>query len=123
MKWNILVLLVVLNAVKDSSCASQNDEYCYSNDPDKKQAKFYSTKTAYEVSRGSEKKYFTVPSEFILRRTCLNINFAFYYSGCEPAKFWLLSRHGTRLPSASGIKNLRSLTDVSLTENLFESWF
>ncbi|CAO1347101.1 unnamed protein product [Diamesa hyperborea] len=93
MKWNILVLLVVINAVKDSSCASQNDEYCYSNDPDKKQARYYSTKTAYEVARGSEKKYFTVPR-------------------CEPAKFWLLSRHGTRLPSANGMKNLQNLVDV-----------
>lgn len=76
MKWNILVLLVVINAVKESSCA-QNEEYCYSNDPDKKQAKFYSTKTAYEVARGSEKKYFSVPSEFIFYRACLNINFLF----------------------------------------------
>ena len=72
MKWNILVLFVVINAVKDINCASQNDDYCYSNDQDKKQAKFYSTKTAYEVSRGSEKKYFTVPGELILRQLCLN---------------------------------------------------
>lgn len=70
------MLLVVINAVKESICA-QNEEYCYSNDPDKKQAKLYSTKTAYEVARGSEKKYFTVPSEFILKRTCLNINLLF----------------------------------------------
>ena len=83
------MLLVVINAVKESS-ASQNEEYCYSNDPDKKQAKFYSTKTAYEVSRGSEKKYFTVPSEFSLTRTYLNINLLFINQDVNPLNFGCL---------------------------------
>lgn len=38
------------------------EEYCYTNDGDKKQTKHYSTKTPYEVARGTDKKYFTVPS-------------------------------------------------------------
>lgn len=32
---------------------------------------------------------------------------------CEPVKFWLLARHGTRNPGAKGIEQLRELVDVS----------
>jgi hypothetical protein len=40
-----------------------DQEYCYTNDGEKRQTKHYSTKTPYEVARGTDKKYFTVPSK------------------------------------------------------------
>lgn len=43
--------------------AQDQQDYCYTNDGDKKQTKHYSTKTPYEIVRGTDKKYFSVPSE------------------------------------------------------------
>lgn len=31
---------------------------------------------------------------------------------CTPVKFWFLARHGTRLTSAGGIREMRALTEV-----------
>lgn len=59
MKLSYVILFVSLNVA--SSLAQE--EYCYANDGDKKQTKHYSTKTPYEVARGLDKKYFSVPSE------------------------------------------------------------
>lgn len=36
------------------------------------------------------------------------------FLGCSPVKVWILSRHGTRLPVADELKQLRELTDVSI---------
>lgn len=64
-------------------------EYCYSTDTERPQYKRFNTKTAYQNARGGQ------PVE--------------YPSGCTPTKFWLLSRHGTRLPSASKTEKLATL--------------
>lgn len=58
MKWNCVILFVILNVAD----VFGQEEYCYTNDGDKKQTKQYSTKTPYEVARGADKKYFSVPS-------------------------------------------------------------
>jgi hypothetical protein len=60
MKWGCVILFVIVNIATDVFGQS---EYCYTNDGDKKQTKFFSTKTPYEVARGTDKKYFTVPSK------------------------------------------------------------
>lgn len=39
------------------------EEYCYSNDADKKQTKQFATKTPYEVAHGTEKNNFIVHSK------------------------------------------------------------
>lgn len=59
MKWNCVALFIIVNSLKSVWC---QDTYCYTNDNDKKQTRSYATKTAYEVARGTEKRYFTVPS-------------------------------------------------------------
>lgn len=58
MKWDNVILVLSLNVL----AVFAQEEYCYTNDGDKKQTKHYSTKTPYEVARGTDKKYFTVPS-------------------------------------------------------------
>ncbi|KAG5676678.1 hypothetical protein PVAND_006495 [Polypedilum vanderplanki] len=91
MKRYCVILMIVVNALFNSVLTQ--DEYCYSNDNDKKQTKQFGTKTPYEVQRGNEKRYFNVPK-------------------CEAVKFWLISRHGTRNPSAKGIEQMKKLFDV-----------
>lgn len=53
-----MILLVILTVVD----VLGQEDYCYTNDGDKKQTKQYATKTPYEVARGTDKKYFSVPS-------------------------------------------------------------
>lgn len=36
----------------------------------------------------------------------------FFFSECEAVKFWLISRHGTRNPSAKSINQMQKLLDV-----------
>lgn len=62
MKWNCVILLFALNVVN----VLAQQEYCYTNDGDKKQTRHYSTKTPYEVARGTDKNSFTVPSMNLL---------------------------------------------------------
>lgn len=63
MKLSYVILFVSLNV---ASLLAQ-EEYCFANDGDRKQTKHYSTKTPYEVARGTDKKYFSVPSENCFR--------------------------------------------------------
>lgn len=58
-KCQYLCLIVLLNAIYTFS----QEEYCYSNDADKKQTKQFSTKTPYEITHGTEKNHFNVPSK------------------------------------------------------------
>lgn len=66
-----------------ASVSMHNPFYCYADDPIKPQIGMFATKSTYETSRG--------------RNIDPNV------STCTPSKFWLLSRHGTRLPSGSDI--------------------
>lgn len=61
MKLSCVILFVSLNVAN----VFGQEEYCYTNDGDKKQTKHYATKTPYEVAHGTDKKYFSVPSETI----------------------------------------------------------
>lgn len=65
-------------------------EYCYSTDALRPQNIHMNTKTAYQLVRG---------------RQAANVP-----SGCTPSKFWLLARHGTRLPSTSTIQKMEGLS-------------
>lgn len=71
---------------RDSTCC---ESYCYSTDADRPQYLRMNTKTAYQFAKGGEDV--NVPA------------------GCTPTKFWLIARHGTRLPSASKIEKLATL--------------
>lgn len=61
--------------------------YCYAQDPIRPQVGMFANLTAYESNRG---------------RNLVDPN----VSTCTPAKFWLISRHGTRLPSRSELENI-----------------
>lgn len=76
-----ILLLVVLS---DASVSMHNSFYCYTQDPIKPQIGMFGTKSTYETNRGH--------------------NIDPNVSHCTPSKFWLLSRHGTRLPSASDLR-------------------
>ncbi|XP_055690989.1 multiple inositol polyphosphate phosphatase 1-like [Lutzomyia longipalpis] len=70
------------------------EEYCYGTDSDREQARHYATKSAYQIIKsGDSSRYYSIPN-------------------CEPTKFWMLSRHGTRLPSAKDMQKLRGLIDL-----------
>lgn len=65
-------------------------EYCYSTDTVRPQNIHMNTKTAYQLVRGRQSA--NVPT------------------GCTPSKFWLLARHGTRLPGTSTIEKMAGLS-------------
>lgn len=67
----------------DDTCC---EDYCYSADLLTPQHLRMNTKTPYQLAKGSEDVKIPV--------------------GCTPSKFWLLARHGTRLPTKSKIDKL-----------------
>lgn len=75
----LALVLCLLFMLSSANVSMHNPFYCYSEDPIKPQMGMFSTRTAYEINRG--------------RNVDPNV------STCNPSKFWLLSRHGTRLPS------------------------
>uniref|UniRef100_A0A182TS74 Multiple inositol polyphosphate phosphatase 1 n=1 Tax=Anopheles melas TaxID=34690 RepID=A0A182TS74_9DIPT len=102
--WHVILLLhcaVQLIAAQRSTCC---ESYCYNDDPERKQVKHFATKTMYELVRAPDTdRQHIVPN-------------------CVPVKFWLLSRHGTRLPGKSEInelpKQLKLLQDA-IMDNYF----
>lgn len=70
----------------DASVSQHNPFYCYSTDPIRPQVELFSIISTYETHRGNV--------------------VATNASSCTPAKFWLISRHGTRLPTRSDITNM-----------------
>lgn len=76
-----IISFIVISS--DASVSMHNPFYCYTQDPIKPQIGMFGTKSTYETSRG--------------RNIDPNV------STCTPTKFWLLSRHGTRLPSRSDL--------------------
>lgn len=65
-------------------------DYCYAKDSQRPQNMRMNTKTAYQLIKDDDN--ITVPS------------------GCTPSKFWLISRHGTRLPTPNHIPKMQKLT-------------
>ncbi|XP_037908687.1 multiple inositol polyphosphate phosphatase 1-like [Hermetia illucens] len=94
MRWLIFSILFFISyhykvfAQRHRTCC---EEYCFVTDQEKLQTKHFSSKTAYEIVKGADYgKQYTVPY-------------------CKPVKFWLLSRHGTRLPDEKTIDKLPDL--------------
>uniref|UniRef100_A0A182K291 Multiple inositol polyphosphate phosphatase 1 n=1 Tax=Anopheles christyi TaxID=43041 RepID=A0A182K291_9DIPT len=102
--WQVVLLLhcvVQLIAAQRNTCC---ESYCYNDDPERKQVKHFATKTMYELVRAPDTdRQHIVPN-------------------CVPVKFWLLSRHGTRLPGKNDInempKQLKLLQDA-IMDNYF----
>ncbi|KAJ6644593.1 Multiple inositol polyphosphate phosphatase 1 [Pseudolycoriella hygida] len=79
----IVLLLTFSFALTNGSVSVHNPFYCYADDPIKPQHGMFSTTSAYETTRGD-----SVDAGV---------------SSCTPSKFWLITRHGTRLPSLSDL--------------------
>ncbi|XP_055532258.1 multiple inositol polyphosphate phosphatase 1-like [Wyeomyia smithii] len=95
----ILLCLAYLVDAQSRCC----EQYCYSQDNDRTQSKHFATKTAYEVIRGSiSSREHIVPD-------------------CRASKFWLLSRHGTRLPGKKDIEFL-SRTLNNLRDSILDNY-
>lgn len=88
MPVRLLLLLAVTTTLSYAQSSRCCETYCYSQDSDRTQSKHYATKTAYEVIHGS-----STSREHIV-------------PNCRPSKFWLLSRHGTRLMGKKAISDL-----------------
>ena len=87
----LTLLAAVLACVEARSVEGRAPtEYCYSTDTQREQYYRFNTKTAYQLIKGG--------GEGVVAP-----------SGCSPSKFWLLSRHGTRLPGTSKIEKLETL--------------
>nr|XP_029723160.1 multiple inositol polyphosphate phosphatase 1-like [Aedes albopictus]XP_029723161.1 multiple inositol polyphosphate phosphatase 1-like [Aedes albopictus] len=79
------------------------EDYCYSRDHDRSQAKRFATKTSYELIHGSSSsREHIVPN-------------------CIPSKLWLLSRHGTRLPGKKDIQVLPQALN-NLRESILDNY-
>lgn len=91
---NIVLLLVfpLFFVLSNGSVSMHNPFYCYSEDSIRPQMGMFSTKTAYETSRGQ------------------SINAS--VSSCTPSKFWFVSRHGTRLPSTADLRNIFEYNEI-----------
>lgn len=86
----LLSVLLVFAAVVDAGKLPRASAgHCYSTDSERAIYHRFNTKTAYQLARGAYD--IAVPA------------------GCTPKKFWLLTRHGTRLPSSSKIEKLATL--------------
>lgn len=79
----IFSFLSFLIICTNANVSQHNPFYCFSQDPIRPQIGMFATKSTYETNRGQ------------------NIDAS--VSNCNPSKFWLLSRHGTRLPSKSDL--------------------
>lgn len=81
-----LLIISSLFLLTNGGVSMHNNYYCYSKDPIRPQNGMFSTKTAYETNRGR--------------------NIDATVSSCTPSKFWLVNRHGTRLPSLSDLTKI-----------------
>lgn len=89
----VVCLTLALSYGQDSN---QNggccDDYCLSLDNSREQLKRFSTKTAYDFVKGQNQN-------------------VFYYPNCEPVKFYLVARHGARLPPSKSMSSLKKLVN------------
>ncbi|XP_037908515.1 multiple inositol polyphosphate phosphatase 1-like [Hermetia illucens] len=89
-----LVALVLCHQYIDALVLPRAGSYCYSSDNVRSQMKHFTSKTAYQVVKGTN-----FAQEVIVPH-------------CKPVKFWILSRHGTRLPEEDQIEILPDLEDI-----------
>lgn len=73
----------------------RGDDYCFGQDTSRPQTRQFSSKTAYQIVKGSD------------------IDRQYLVPGCEPKKMWIFHRHGTRLPKKSMINNAARVAEVS----------
>ncbi|XP_016980736.1 multiple inositol polyphosphate phosphatase 1 [Drosophila rhopaloa] len=84
----LIFLLLPLVAI------AQDDDYCFSQDKSRPQTLQFSSKTAYQIAKGTDmEKLYLV-------------------DGCQPQKMWIFHRHGTRLPKTSMIKKAPRLEEL-----------
>lgn len=79
----VLSLIIILT---EGGVSVHNPFYCHSQDPIKPQIGMFAIHSPYETIRGQS-----------IDRNA---------STCNPSKFWMLSRHGTRLPNANELTNI-----------------
>ncbi|XP_037025319.1 multiple inositol polyphosphate phosphatase 1-like [Bradysia coprophila] len=84
--WSILFVLSLATFLTDAGVSVHNPFYCYSQDPIQPQNAWFGIHTAYETIRGRN----------------INAN----VSTCNPSKFWMISRHGTRWPNPTELNNI-----------------
>lgn len=85
-KLPILFLVSLSSLWLDASVSTHNPFYCYSDDPIRPQNGMFGSFAAYETNR------------------VRNVNAS--TSQCEPTKFWMMSRHGTRLPTRTELQRI-----------------
>lgn len=81
-----LFLISLALTLTHGSVSMHNPFYCFSQDPIRPQIGMFATTTAYETVRGQ-----TIDPNV---------------SNCTPSKFWMVSRHGTRLPAVGNLMNI-----------------
>lgn len=86
-----LFLLAALLREGGSSVSMHNPFYCHSTDPIKPQLGMFTSRTAYDVVRGDN----------------INPN----VSTCNPSKIFMITRHGSRFPTAADIANMSERGD------------
>lgn len=103
MLFEVVQLLVISLSIvlTNGSVSVHNPFYCYAEDPIRPQYGMFSTTSAYETTRGRS----IDPSVSI----------------CRPSKFWLISRHGTRLPSLSDLTKI-FLHNEKLHEDILNNY-
>ncbi|XP_055621311.1 multiple inositol polyphosphate phosphatase 1 isoform X2 [Toxorhynchites rutilus septentrionalis] len=99
---HLIVFTVICTVFLSSADGGCCESYCYSQDSDRTQSKHFATKTAYELIRATSNREHVVPN-------------------CRPSKFWLLSRHGTRLPGKKDIESLPR-TLLNLRESILDNY-
>ncbi|PSN48762.1 hypothetical protein C0J52_05187 [Blattella germanica] len=87
----MMKLLLFYFVVAISLNVGQGEDYCLARDDNP--YLYFSTVTAYETVRGQSTDQVLIPQ-------------------CEPAQFWLLSRHGTRYPDAVDITAMWTLPEI-----------
>lgn len=82
----ILFVISLIITSSEGGVSVHNPFYCHTLDPIRPQIGMFAIHTPYETVRGQS----------------INQN----VSTCNPSKFWMLSRHGTRLPNANELTNI-----------------
>lgn len=86
MKSAVYFVFLFVISISNASPSQHNPFYCFAEDLIRPQRRLFNRFTHYDVNRGQ--------------------NIDPTISNCTPSKFWLYSRHGTRMPSVNQIANM-----------------
>lgn len=111
-----LILTVSSLTVEPRQLDECCESYCYNSDISRDQYRNFATKTPYRLARGTSEQY-AVSGEASIAHNVFRIQSVMkpinlIYKGCEAEKLWILSRHGTRLPSSQSMPLLKELEQV-----------